>query len=120
MKPKYQPNDLFQSAESAPLKWRDYKFPRWVPEDVRNQIREFWAEEYGRSPRAWQESFRFAYADHAPFGARVKCRPGWNGQQRIRAGRWVPMWNNIGRLICRNRQVIVYSTDDIIRKENKL
>ncbi|HUD74043.1 MAG TPA: hypothetical protein VMQ76_03150 [Terracidiphilus sp.] len=100
-----------------PPTWKQYKWPRWVPKDVRRQVREFWSEKFGRSPGAWHKgTVGDHYNGHPAMGekvtAKLACEKG-----RHFTGRWVPMWNNIGRLIARGR-VEVVSTIGITKRHN--
>lgn len=100
-------------------RWRDYKFPAWVPVKVRNELRSFWSEKWGRSPKEWHRNTLDAYNYHPLLGTRVTCKGMWNSDGRRKfAGRWVPMWNNIGRLVRNNGEVLVMSTGCILKRHN--
>jgi hypothetical protein len=100
-----------------PPTWDKYKWPRWVPEDVRRQLREFWCESFGRSPAEWHKGTVCDPYNHQPamgekVTAKIICRSG-----RHFTGRWVPMWNNIGRVVARGR-VETASTGGITKRHN--
>lgn len=99
-----------------PLTWAEYKFPRWMPKKVREELKEFWAESFGRSPREWMRSFDYAYASHPRLGEWVSAEQQWGcGIATIRFGRYVPMWNNIARLVNPSGQITVISSGDVLR-----
>lgn len=102
------------------LRWSKYTFPRWVPEDVREQLRSFWSEEWGRSPAEWYRStVEDPYNKHPRLGTRVTCEGMWRSDRHKKfKGRWVPMWNNIGRLVRANGEVLVMSTGCILSHPN--
>jgi hypothetical protein len=79
--------------------WGAYEFPEWVPEAVRAMIRNFWREEWGRSPRAWHEGATAKYNGHPPLGANVEAESLTNSGRPLLRGRWIPLWNNIGCVV---------------------
>lgn len=81
----------------TPETWDAYEFPEWIPEPLRESIRQFWCEEWGRGPRAWLESAENENNHHPPLGALVECRA--IGREELHRGRWVPAWNNLGRCV---------------------
>lgn len=108
------------SGSRLPLRWSEYNWPVWVPYEVRKQIESFWSSEYGRSPREWEQSCREAYNYHPPLGTRVKCESDaeyWRDKRASVehvAGRWVPCWNNMGRVVTDDGQVHVRSVGAIL------
>lgn len=100
-----------------PTRWKDYRFPEWVPVAVRKEIRSFWAEKWGRGPHAWKNGTEGDPCNEHPLtGAKVRCKlPLYKG--RTTTGWWVPAWNNMGRLVTAKGAVYVVSTCDIV-KEN--
>lgn len=79
--------------EEAPKRWEDFTWPEWVPQEVRQQVEEFWQEPWGRGPGVWMENTRINGAP--PFGMQVgQLRDGKEDR-----GRYVHAWNNIGRLV---------------------
>ena len=100
-----------------PPTWDKYKWPRWVPEDVRRQVREFWCESFGRSPAAWHRgTVGDPYNHHPAMGEKVTAKLCCESGRHF-TGRWVPMWNNIGRVVARGR-VEVASTCGITKRHN--
>jgi hypothetical protein len=76
--------------------WSNFFFPDWVPEKVREEIKSFWSERWGRGPAEWYEN---AISNKAPlFGDRVRVH-GVGVGSPILEGRIIFAWNNIGRLI---------------------
>lgn len=81
----------------APLKWSEWTWPDWVPAEVRKRIKEFWTEDWGRSPRTWMQDM---HQQGAPaFGSVVRLRDGFGSEAPWTTGRFVHAWNNIGRLV---------------------
>lgn len=90
--------------------WPSYLWPDWVPEKTRQEIADFWNPKWGRSPKAWIAStVGDAYAGHPPMGTRVRCKPTGGGAINYE-GRWIPAWNNMGRVLLDDGQVKVSST----------
>lgn len=114
--------EVSSSADGSPLpmKWAEYVWPDWVPAEVREQIESFWSEQHGRSPREWEKSCREYYNGHPTLGTRVTCESDAKWWRDSRSsdvpieGRWVPCWNNIGRLITDNGVVHVRSTNSFV------
>jgi hypothetical protein len=90
------------------MTWDEYCWPEWIPEEVREQIRSFWNPEWGRGPKAWQENNVASYNRHPPLGALVTCES--IGGRKTFTGRWVPAWNNMGRVVLKDGSVEVSST----------
>jgi protein gp37 len=91
--------------EDAPSTWADYAWPEWVPQQQREQIESFWAESYGRGPKAWM---RDNLQQRAPAtGATVGLRLLKNWADVVPAlspeaeahGRYIHRWNNIGTVL---------------------
>lgn len=81
--------------------WSNFRFAEWVPESVQEEIKDFWCEKWGRGPSAWLES---AERNKSPLiGDRVKVH---NFDGKEVAGRFVYAWNNIGRLISDDGDVL--------------
>ena len=76
--------------------WTDYNWPSWVPLDVRTQVEEFWSPMCGRTPRAWIEST--VNEGQPRLGERVNAEE-LCPSSRVLTGKWVPCWNNIGRVV---------------------
>ena len=96
------PDDVQTAAPraSAPMKWCDYQFPE-------AHIRDFWREEWGRSPRAWLEAAAAPYNRHPEIGTMVYAK-GFRGD--VVVGRWIPLWNNIGAVVLDDGTVVSSST----------
>lgn len=88
----------------APSTWADYAWPEWVPHQQREQIESFWAESYGRGPRAWiaDNIKQRTPATGATVGVRLRGNesmvdivPARSPEADAR-GRYIHRWNNIG------------------------
>lgn len=105
--------------EAVPLKWADFVWPDWVPVEVRQEIESFWAEEHGRSPREWEHACRGAYNWHPPLGTEVTCesdaRYNHTGDSLPVLGRWVPCWNNMGRVVDKQGKARIRTVGSIAR-----
>lgn len=101
-------------------KWSEYQWPSWVPQFVRDQVESFWSNEWGRDYIDWQKSCAAAYNYQPPLGAMVHVnrRAGWRGR-KVRVGRWIPTWNNMGRILLCDGSCPVVSTCDIIQGERE-
>lgn len=82
--------------------WDAYDFPAWVPEPVRGEIRRFWSETCGRSPRSWHANTLDKYNRQPALGAVVEAESFTHSGLPLLTGRWVPAWNNIGRVVMRD------------------
>lgn len=92
-----------------PQHWGNFEWPEWVPVRVRQQIEDFWSERCGRSPHEWHQStVGDIYHGHPQLGTRVRCESIGGGQ--VFEGRWVPAWNNIGRVVLDDGTYEVSST----------
>lgn len=98
------------NVSSAPERWADFHWPDWVPANQRDLVEKFWAEGYGRGPRAW---LRDHVAQRVPAtGARVTCavKNGWADVTKMAhagvTGRYIHRWNNIGAVVTDHGQVI--------------
>lgn len=81
--------------DSLPDTWADFDWPEWVPDDLRKQVERFWAEDFGRSPKAWVQNMHSNSAP--PTGVRSDvCLFANRGQTTN--GRFLFCWNNIGRV----------------------
>ena len=86
--------------------WANFRFPEWVPEKVKAEIKSFWSEEYGRGPAAWLEN---AEHNKSPWnGDRVRVHGVGPGSPLV-TGRWIFAWNNIGRLLADDGSVMCVS-----------
>lgn len=108
------------SPETAPATWAAFNWPEWIPESVRQRLSEFWSEKHGRSPRAWMESFTYAYARHPVIGTEVTCESdslwGCRGSTEPIVGRWIPMWNNMGRVVGSDGEIHTRATTSILTR----
>jgi hypothetical protein len=107
---------------------KDYSFDSWIPEDVQQQLIKFWGS-FGRTSKDWldcakrEESEHCYYVEasgfrHPPHGARAeyilrnyRC----SGETKFIKGRYIHMWNNMGRLITRDSVVCVSTCDRWVR-----
>ena len=73
----------------------EWDWPDWVPDDVREEIEQFWSSSMGRSPDDWRRS---AVEHGMPeLGQRVRMQTIVGSG--IVEGRFVHAWNNIGRIV---------------------
>jgi hypothetical protein len=84
-------------AEKRPT-WSEYRWPNWVPLEVRQQIERFWSDKNGRGPEEWEENATAPYNDGAPLGTQVRRRA-LGGERTVVSGRYVHRWNNIGCVV---------------------
>lgn len=86
--------------------WAEFAWPTWVPERVRQQIEDFWRPEWGRGPADW---IRAAFENGQPplgtQGTFNRCAE----SEPLVSGRFVPAWNNIGRVVDHDGAVYVVS-----------
>lgn len=92
--------------------WAEYVWPDWVPAALRQQIQEFWAESFHRSPDEWERN-----AQGEGSGCRERpwpalgdtvegiCRHG----EVVVTGRYVHAWNNMGRIVESDGSVVCVS-----------
>jgi hypothetical protein len=85
------------AASEAAVTWAEYVWPEWVPEEVRTQVESFWAESWGRGPRAWLRDY--AEQGAPAFGSVVTLGDGFSLNAPKVTGRYVHAWNNIGRIV---------------------
>lgn len=79
--------------------WAQLVWPEWVPPKVRQEVADFWSENFGRSPADWLRSVDDPYNGPFPrFGDVAEMYDVGPGDRRV-VGRYVHCWNNIGRLI---------------------
>ncbi|MBB3608623.1 phage Gp37/Gp68 family protein [Rhizobium sp. BK602] len=76
--------------------WADFVWPSWVPEGVRKDIESFWNPEWGRGPNAWM---RGAIENGQPLLGTTGQYETFRCGEPLIEGRFVPAWNNIGRVI---------------------
>lgn len=75
--------------------WAEYEWPEWVPAELREQVQEFWGCKNSRGPQGWYQS---AVQNNAPpLGTTARLRG--TGSEEEEKGRFVPAWNNIGRIV---------------------
>lgn len=89
-------------------KWSEYEWPGWVPQRVRDQLEEFWREDWNRGPDAWLEDADLRREEEPQFGERVYMER----HGTIYVGRWLHCWNNMGRLITDDGDDVVVSSFD--------
>ncbi|MGV1867182.1 MULTISPECIES: DUF5131 family protein [unclassified Rhizobium] len=76
--------------------WSTFRWPDWVPESARRQVEDFWKPEWDRGPNTW---IRGAIENgQPPLGTRGAFRTLRQGEPLVE-GRFVPAWNNIGRVV---------------------
>jgi len=115
------------SGSAIPLTWKEYAWPEWVPIKTREQIESFWSESYGRSPKEWEHSCRAEYNNQPTLGTRVRCQSDadfWHDHRKSTEkteieGRWVPCWNNIGRVIADDGKTYTRSPMAILQNAQK-
>ena len=88
--------------------WEHYPWPEWVPIEVRQEIERFWSPQWHRGLEDWHENNATLYNRHPPIGTRVQCQAVLS--EKIYIGRWVPAWNNIGRVIFPDGTYAISST----------
>jgi protein gp37 len=103
---------------AAPKSWADWVWPEFVPIRVREQIQDFWSEDWGRGPRAWLANMSEQGAP--PFGAVVTMGNGFGPNPEPVTGRYVHAWNNIGRLVLDDGEFAYtsFSTPEVRRLRN--
>jgi hypothetical protein len=84
-------------AEKRPT-WSEYRWPDWVPIEVRQQIERFWSDKNGRGPGDWEKNATDPYNGGAPLGTQVH-RLALGGKRIVVSGRYVHRWNNIGCVV---------------------
>ena len=86
--------------------WDGFAWPAFVPEKTRAEIEAFWNPEWGRGPGEWM---RGALANGQPPIGTVGayCVPGL--KDGLIEGRFIPAWNNIGRVVDAEGRVHVVS-----------
>jgi hypothetical protein len=110
-----------------------HNFEDWIPAEVKKQLIDFWGV-FNRSTQDWLECVKLAEAEycsyvscsgfqHPPQGARVEYilenHYGLNKTEFF-TGRYIHMWNNMGRLITEEGLIICVSTcDRWVRIHNK-
>lgn len=76
--------------------WDTFHWPEWVPDQVRQQIVSFWNPEWTHGPNAWMQGA--ADNGQPPLGTRGRYHAGRQGEPLVE-GRFIPAWNNIGRVV---------------------
>lgn len=76
-----------------------WSWPEWVPVPVREQIESF--HRHHRGPKSWRECAVGDYNRHPRFGQRVEVTEEYTHPRSVAkyVGRWVPAWNNMGRIV---------------------
>jgi protein gp37 len=98
-------NDAPRVDPSAPYKWANYQWEEWIPQELRTLVEDFWQESWGRGPAAWLRDHAVQMVPRT--GARVTLNSdrdgGWLTTDKMASsgttGRYVHMWNNIGRVV---------------------
>ncbi len=92
--------------------WKILDFPDWVPGELLLTVREFWSSNYGRTPAGWVAGAE-GYNDAPPFGCVVMLKEAAGHDWHT--GRFVPCWNNIGRVVDRHGvvQCVSYISPDV-------
>ena len=104
---------ICQDTTELPLTWAEYRWPRFVPAKVREEIQNFWSEKHGRNPKQWHAgTVADPYNQHPSIGQKITVKLSLYPKAPKRTGRWVPAWNGIGRLISRG-SIFVVSVCDI-------
>jgi protein gp37 len=98
-------------VSGVPESWSEYRWDDWVPTELRRTIETFWSPAMGRGPRAWMRDHSAQAVPRT--GARVRCAVGASGWAMVDkmatvgvTGRYVHCWNNIGRVITDDGQVL--------------
>ena len=105
-------------AVVMPRSWKQFKWPRFVPPEVRATIADFWNPKWGRNPQKWREGTVLdPYNNQPELGEKVTVKSMYAGH-RQHTGKWVPCWNNIGRIICRGKSYVA-GTCDIVKRHNE-
>lgn len=87
--------------------WDSFCWPDWVPPKVRAEVEDFWRLEWGRGPTAWLSGA--IYNGQPPLGARASFRAISRGEPLV-TGRFVPAWNNLGRVVDEQDTTHIVST----------
>ncbi len=101
---------LIADPSEAPEGWADFPWPDWIPLPTRDQIESFWSEDYGRGPRAW---LRDHVIQGMPDTGETITTEDLNtlardekGRRPNITGRYIHAWNNVGRLLREDGQVV--------------
>lgn len=81
--------------------WSKFEWPEWVPQEVREQIMGFWANEYGgRGVKGYEANC----LTQAPYkmGQNVNMK---NFAGKMVKGQFIHCWNNIGRVITKEGKI---------------
>lgn len=89
-----------------PATWDAVTWPRWVPEDVREQVVGFWGPKCHRRPADYEGNGLDRYNLAPAFGQRVTMP---KTQDESATGRYVHAWNNMGRVVDDEGKVHVVS-----------
>jgi hypothetical protein len=95
-----------RSVVIANRTWNNFRWPAWVPVDVRRQVAYFYSEAFGLGPADWLAQ---AVKNRTPlFGAKVRMRDLRGG---VVEGRFVYAWNNVGRVVADNGRTAYVAID---------
>jgi protein gp37 len=98
-------------VSAAPETWADFAWPDWVPKEQRKLIEDFWSASYSRGPREW---LRDHILQHVPATGAHRVwaidEHGWATVDKTATngviGRYLHLWNNIGRIVTDNGETI--------------
>ena len=99
--------------------WKEYAWPEWVPQELRDQIESFWGENAHRYVDDWEKDAAYAEKHyHAPklgtyglYGAMYReTLPIW--------GKYVHAWNNIARVVDNDGNVHVIGASSPMTNEH--
>jgi hypothetical protein len=95
--------------------WKDFVWPDWVPQNLREQIQGFWGASQHRHLKQWIENADYngagRYNGKMPeFGETVTVIRCDNGDRFT--GRFIHAWNNIGRIVLPDGSYRVVSSCD--------
>lgn len=91
--------------------WAEYEWEDWIPTSLRELVERFWGESNGRGPFHWLHDHVIQRVPRT--GARVLLAADgerWLTTNKVAArgtsGRYVHMWNNIGRVVTDDGEVL--------------
>lgn len=84
-------------TEMMVAKWADFRWPDWVPAELRRQIESFWGC-FSRTPMDWVRNWTKDYPYAPDFGEVANLRVSGPGDNRA-TGRYIHAWNNMGRVV---------------------
>ena len=84
--------------------WSSFQWEEWIPASLRKLIEDFWSESYGRGPWSWLRDHAIQQVPRT--GARgtfAAEHSSWLTTNKMATrgvtGRYVHLWNNIGRVV---------------------